>query len=52
VSAMLKAGKSVSYAEIESQYGHDAFLIPTERYMLLFSAYMKRIAQEVNTNAS
>ncbi|MFT7374361.1 MAG: homoserine O-acetyltransferase [Oleiphilaceae bacterium] len=52
VSAMVKAGKSVSYAEIESQYGHDAFLIPTERYMLLFSAYMKRIAQEVNTNAS
>jgi homoserine O-acetyltransferase len=52
VSAMVKAGKSVSYAEIDSQYGHDAFLIPTERYMSLFSAYMNRIAQEVNANES
>ena len=52
VSAMVKAGKSVSYAEIDSQYGHDAFLIPTERYMAIFSAYMGRIAQEINTNAS
>lgn len=49
VSSMVKAGKSVSYAEIESQYGHDAFLIPTERYMAIFSAYMGRIAQEVNS---
>jgi homoserine O-acetyltransferase len=52
VSAMVKAGKPVSYAEIDSQYGHDAFLIPTERYIGIFSAYMGRIAQEVNTNES
>jgi homoserine O-acetyltransferase len=52
VSAMVKAGKPVSYAEIDSQYGHDAFLIPTERYMAIFSAYMGRVAQEVNANES
>ena len=52
VSAMVKAGKPVSYAEIDSQYGHDAFLIPTEQYMAIFSAYMGRIAQEVNSNES
>jgi len=52
VSAMVRAGKPVSYAEIDSQYGHDAFLIPTERYMAIFSAYMGRIAQEVNANES
>ncbi len=47
VEAMTKAGKRVCYAEVESEYGHDAFLIPTERYMAIFSAYMKRIAEEV-----
>jgi len=47
VSAMVKAGKPVSYAEIDSPFGHDAFLIPTERYMAIFSAYMGRIAEEV-----
>jgi len=48
VASMVKAGKAVSYAEIDSPYGHDAFLIPTERYMAIFSAYMKRIAKDVN----
>jgi homoserine O-acetyltransferase len=45
VEALLKAGKNVSYAEIEAPHGHDAFLIPTPRYLAIFSAYMKRIAQ-------
>ncbi|KZY39533.1 MULTISPECIES: homoserine O-acetyltransferase [unclassified Oleiphilus] len=47
VEAMTKAGKRVCYAEVDSEYGHDAFLIPTERYMAIFSAYMKRIAEEI-----
>jgi len=45
VEALVKAGKNVSYAEIEAPHGHDAFLIPTPRYLAIFSAYMKRIAQ-------
>jgi homoserine O-acetyltransferase len=47
VEAMVKAGKPVTYAEVDSPYGHDAFLIPTERYMAVFSAYMRRIAKEI-----
>jgi len=48
VESMVKAGKPVSYAEIESPYGHDAFLIPTERYMAIFTAYMTRVAGEIS----
>lgn len=48
VDAMLKAGKSVAYAEIDSPHGHDAFLIPTARYIDVFSSYMARVAQELN----
>jgi homoserine O-acetyltransferase len=48
VQALLHAKKSVTYAEIESTYGHDAFLIPSERYHQVFSQYMKNIAADVN----
>ncbi|WP_086929572.1 homoserine O-succinyltransferase MetX [Agarilytica rhodophyticola] len=48
VNALNKADKDVIYAEIESPYGHDAFLIPKQaRYWDLLSAYMKNI--EVDT---
>jgi len=52
VEAMVKAGKRVSYTEIDAPHGHDAFLIPTPRYMAVFSAYMDQIAEEVCVNAS
>lgn len=44
VNALMRADKDVVYAEIESPYGHDAFLIPNQlRYQELFSAYMNKI---------
>lgn len=46
VNALLHAKKSVTYGEIESDYGHDAFLIPSERYNQAFSAYMQGIRIE------
>ncbi len=52
VESMIKAGKPVSYAEIDAPHGHDAFLIPTPRYMAIFSAYMDKVAEEVNAHAS
>ncbi len=44
VNALIKADKDVVYAEIESSFGHDAFLIPNQiRYWDLFSDYMGKI---------
>ena len=43
VDALLAADRSVSYAEIEADQGHDAFLLPIPRYLDVFSAYMKRV---------
>ena len=44
VDALVAAGKNVSYLEVESEHGHDAFLIPSPRYIGGFSRYMNRIA--------
>lgn len=44
VNALTKADKDVNYAEINSPYGHDAFLIPQQiRYWDLFTAYMNKV---------
>ena len=44
VNALMQANKDVIYAEIESHYGHDAFLVPNQRrYWDLFDNYMKQI---------
>ena len=45
VDALVAAKKPVSYAEIEADFGHDAFLIPNERYENVFHAYMQRVAE-------
>lgn len=47
VDALVAAGKQVSYAEIESPHGHDAFLIPIPRYMEVFGRYMQKVADEI-----
>ena len=43
VQALLHAKKSVTYAEINSNYGHDAFLLQIERYHKVLSTYMNNI---------
>jgi homoserine O-acetyltransferase len=43
VDALIAAGRPVTYAEIEADEGHDAFLMPIPRYVKLFSAYMQRV---------
>lgn len=43
VNALIAAGKRVSYAEIEADEGHDAFLLPIPRYLQAFTAYMDRV---------
>ncbi len=49
VKALLDNDADVSYAEVESQHGHDAFLLPNEHYQGIFQAYMDRIQAEVDS---
>ena len=46
VNALVGAKKRVTYAEVDSNYGHDAFLIPIEHYYRVFSNYMNCVAAE------
>ncbi len=43
-NALLASGKKVTYADIESDAGHDGFLLKDENYIALVSAWMKRVA--------
>lgn len=43
VDALIAADRPVSYAEIEANEGHDAFLMPIPRYLSVFQAYMQRV---------
>jgi homoserine O-acetyltransferase len=52
VKALVAARRDVSYAEIQSTQGHDAFLMPIPRYLETFSAYLERVAREVNSDAA
>ncbi|KGE04200.1 homoserine O-succinyltransferase MetX [Pseudohaliea rubra] len=44
VDALIAARREVSYAEIEANEGHDAFLMPIPRYLALFRAYLQQVA--------
>lgn len=48
--ALVEAGKEVCYAEIESNYGHDAFLISSPRYDAVMAAYMQRVERDMGVN--
>jgi homoserine O-acetyltransferase len=45
VDALIAADRPVSYAEIEANEGHDAFLMPIPRYLDIFNAYMRRVGE-------
>ncbi len=44
VKALIDAQKTVSYAEIESAHGHDAFLMTDPPYVALMHAYLNLVA--------
>jgi homoserine O-acetyltransferase len=48
VDALIAADRPVSYAEIEADEGHDAFLMPIPRYLDVFGAYMRRVGVEAD----
>jgi homoserine O-acetyltransferase len=43
VNALIAADRPVTYAEIEADEGHDAFLLPIPRYVNVLNAYMQRV---------
>ncbi|MEQ8956153.1 MAG: homoserine O-succinyltransferase MetX [Porticoccaceae bacterium] len=49
--ALIAAGRKTTYLDVETDKGHDAFLLPIERYVRAFKAYMNNVAEEVS-NAS
>lgn len=49
--ALIGAGKNVSYAEIESDLGHDAFLLPNRRYEEVLGNYLSGIADQLEGNS-
>ncbi len=42
VNALMKARKQVTYAEINAQHGHDAFLIPNQRYQNVLGGFLQK----------
>lgn len=52
VNQLLKAGKQVSYLEIEADQGHDAFLLPIPRYVSALTAYLGNAHREVCGDAA
>ena len=45
--ALVTAGKDVSYAAIDSNQGHDAFLLPNDRYQATLRKYLSRVADQL-----
>jgi len=43
VNALIKANKNVSYLNIDSPFGHDAFLLKNERYEQALANYLQNI---------
>ena len=52
VNGLVHAGRDVSYAEIDTPKGHDAFLLDIPEYTKLFGAYMHRVANEVENGVN
>ena len=50
--SLMSAGKAVSYVKIESDQGHDAFLLPNSRYQKAVSLYLSRVSNELEESSS
>ena len=51
VNDLLRAGREVTYVEVEADQGHDAFLLPIPRYINALKGYLYRVHEEENCNA-
>lgn len=50
VNALIAARKNVSSAIIESDHGHDSFLLPLPRYVDALGTYLARVHQDVTAS--
>lgn len=48
VKALKKNGLDVSFCEIEAEWGHDAFLLPSERLTALIKGFLERVFSEID----
>ncbi len=48
VKALVDAGRDVAFANIESNLGHDDFLMPIPQYHAVLRRYLERVAAEVS----
>ena len=48
VDALVAAGKNVASAIIESEHGHDSFLLPIPRYFAALTTYLRRLHEELD----
>jgi homoserine O-acetyltransferase len=46
VSALTAAGADVTYLDIQSSWGHDAFLLEVDTMTKLLSSFIDRVARE------
>lgn len=47
VDALVRARKNVASAIIDTEHGHDSFLLPVPRYVDVLGTYLRRLADEV-----
>ncbi|NKC00393.1 MAG: homoserine O-acetyltransferase [Pseudomonadales bacterium] len=52
VNALVAAGKNVATAIIESEHGHDSFLLPIPRYFDVLNAYLGHLYEELDPKVS
>lgn len=51
VDALVRARKNVASAIIESEHGHDSFLLPIARYTKILGAFLERSQVELNQSS-
>ncbi len=51
VSALTAAGADVTYLDVQSKWGHDAFLLEVETMTLLLDAFLSRLAREAGVES-
>jgi len=52
VHALLRGRKNVSHAIIDSEHGHDSFLLPLPRYLDVLGTYLRRVHAEIEADAT